>query len=241
VLAALDDNFGSPLLLEKGLDEGKVLLLTSTLDHEWNAGIQAHPPFLPLAWDLSRHLSSRPGSRRNLQVGDLVQLDLPVEQYQPPFTLETPQEGPVILPATAPEREQKHFRLFYPARAKSEDPKVLRNDGLRHAGAYRLLKHAPKEEERLLTWFAVNLDPKDASPEEVNAAEGNLDRISREELQRRYPDFKVEFRGEKRDGRQEIDVTPPPASGLGRQLLYVVLGLLLAESALACLFGRGKS
>src|SRR5262249_53611260 len=60
VLASLDDNFNSPLFLEKPLEEGKVILFTSTIDHEWNAGIQAHPPFLPLMWDLCRYLSSRP-------------------------------------------------------------------------------------------------------------------------------------------------------------------------------------
>jgi hypothetical protein len=240
VLAALDDNFASPLLLEKSFDEGKVVLLTSTLDHEWNAGIQAHPPFLPLMWDLCRHLSSRPSNRRNLQVGDLIRIDLPVEQYQPPFHLETPEEGTVTLPATAPEQDQKFFGLFHPARARVEDPKILRNDGLRHAGAYKLLKNAPKEEDRLLAWFAVNLDPEEPKPDLVHGAEGNLERISREDIQKRHPDFKVEFRGEKKEGRQEMDVTAAPSGGLARPLLYLVMGFLLLESALACLFGRGK-
>jgi hypothetical protein len=240
VLASLDDNFGSPLFLEKPLDEGKVILFTSTIDHEWNAGIQAHPPFLPLMWDLCRYLSSRPSNRRNLFVGDLIHLDLPVEAYQPPFILDTPQEGSVTLPASAPERDQKTFRLFYPSRAKSDDPKAFKNEGVRNAGKYRLLRNSPKEEEKLVTYFAVNVGPRDLTPEEIQAAEGNLERISKEEIQRLFPDFKVEFRGEKREGTSDIDMSPPPASGLWKYLMYFLVGFLGLESALACLFGRGK-
>ena len=84
------------------------------------------------------------------------------------------------------------------------------------------------------------MGPREPTPEEIQAAEGNLERISKEEIQSRYPDFKVEFRGEKKGGEQEIDMSPPPASGLWKYLLYILVGFLLAESGLACLFGRGK-
>ncbi len=240
VLAALDDNFTSPLFLEKSLDEGKVVLLTSTIDHEWNAGIQAHPPFLPLMWDLCRYLSSRPSARRNLFVGDLINLDLPVELYQPPFILDTPTEGSVTLPASTPERDQKFFRLFYPSRTRTDDPKAFKNEGVRNAGKYRLLRNAAKEEEKLGAYFAVNVGPREPTPDEIQVVEGNLERISKEEIQTRFPDFKIEFRGEKKSGEQEIDVSPPPASGLWKYLMYFLVGFLLLESGLACLFGRGK-
>ena len=42
------------------------------------------------------------------------------------------------------------------------------------------------------------------------------------------------------EGTNEIDMTPPPASGLWKYLLYFLVGFLLLESGLACLFGRGK-
>jgi len=240
VLASLDDNFSSPLFLEKSFEEGKVILLTSTIDYEWNGGIQGKAPFLPLMWDLCRYLSSRPTSRRNLFVGDLINLDLPVEAYQPPFILETPTEGSVTLPASTPEKDQKFFRLFYPSRTKSDDPKAFKNEGVRNAGKYRLTRNAAKDEDKLVAYFAVNVGPREATPEEIQAVEGNLERISTEEIQTRYPDFKVEFRGEKGAGSQEIDLSPPPASGLWKYLMYILVGFLLMESGLACLFGRGK-
>jgi hypothetical protein len=238
VLASFDDPASSPLILEKSLDEGKVLLFTSTIDDEWNAGIPGHPPYLPLMWDICRYLASRPSARRNLFVGDLIQLDLPAEQYQPPFVLETPVEGSVTLSATAPEKDEKFFRLYYPSRAKTNDARVLVNEGVRHAGKYRLTRQATKEDERVVAYFAVNVPPRSPTPEEIDQAEGNLDRITRENLVRQYPEFKVEFRGEMQ--KSEIDLSPPPASSLWKYLLYLLLGFMLLESSLACLFGRAK-
>ena len=241
VLASFDDDAASPVLLEKAFGEGKVVLFTTTLDHEWNAGIAGHPPYLPLVWNLCEYLATRPARQRNIFVGDLIHLDLPVEQYQPPFVLHTPRErGAVHLAAAPPEQDQKFFRLFYPARARSDDPKVLRNEGVEWAGAYRLTRQEPGQGEKLVATFAANVEPRSPSPEEIYAAEGNLDRISREEIQRRFPDFKVEFRGDRREGAQEMDLAAPPGSSLWRHLLYLLLGFLLLESVLAWLFGRAK-
>lgn len=241
VLATLDDASGSPLLLEKSFGEGKVILFTSTLDHEWNAGIAGHPPYLPLMWNLCQHLAARPSGLRNLFVGDLIQIDLPVEQYQPPFLLYTPGDrGALHLPAAPPERDQTLFRLSYPLRRRTEDPSLRRNEGVEWAGLYRLTRQPPGEGEKTVAHFAVNLPPRTPTPEAIQAAEGNLDRISPEELRRRFPDFKVEFLGDRREGTSEMDLKAPPGSNLWRHVLFLLLGLLLVESVLAWLFGRGK-
>lgn len=183
----------------------------------------------------------RPSGRRNLFVGDLIQAELPVEQYQPPFLLYTPGErGSVHLAASPPERDQKFFRLSYPLRSRTNDPKVLRNEGVEWAGPYRLTRQAPNKGEKTAAYFAANMPPRAPMPEEIHAAEGNLDRIAREEIQQRYPDFKVEFRGDRKEGAQEMDLKTPPGSSLWRHLLYLLLGFMLIESVLAWLFGRAK-
>ncbi len=241
VLASFDDNHSSPALLEKPFGEGKVVLFTSTLDHEWNAGIAGHPPYLPLMWNLCEYLAMRPTARRNLFVGDLIQAELPVEQYQPPFLLHTPGErGSVHLTASPPERDQKVFRLSYPLRARTNDPKVLRNEGVEWAGPYRLTRQVPNEGEKAVAYFAANMPPRTPTPEEIHAAEGNLDRITREEIRQRHPDFKVEFRGDRKEGEREMSLDAPPGSSLWRHLLYLLLGFMLLESVLAWLFGRAK-
>ncbi len=241
VLASFDDGQDSPLLLEKPFGEGKVLLFTSTIDHEWNAGIAGHPPYLPLMWNLCEYLAVRPAARRNIMVGDLIQIELHVEQYQPPNLLETPgRRGSVHLFAAPPERDQKFFRLFYPARARTNDPKILRNEGVEWAGRYRLTLKAAGDGEKVAAYFAANIPPREPTPEEIAAAEGNLDRISPDEIRRRFPDFKAEFPGEGRESAGEIDVAKLPGSNLWRHLLYLLLGFMLIESVLACLFGRAK-
>lgn len=240
VFATFDDNFGSPAFLEKPFGDGKVILFTSAIDDEWNFDWPGKPPFLPMMYNASRYLATRPASQRNLFVGDPIQIELPVEFYQPPFTLETPQDGVLTLTPNAPRPEEKVFRLIYPGGTKTHDPKAMVNEGVRHSGTYRVLRSAQKEEEKRLAIFAVNLPPRTPSPEEVHAAEGNMDRISKDEIHQRFPEFKVEFRGERKEGEQEIDLAPPPDSNVWKYLLYLVLGFLLIESVLACLFGRGK-
>jgi hypothetical protein len=242
VLARFDDDAESPAFLEKALGEGRVILFTSTIDDEWNHGVPGHPPFLPLMHNLCEYLATRPPTRRNLFVGDLLLADLPVEQYHREFSLETPLEGTVTLSPTQPDPTQKFFRLFYPAAAKTGprpgEKQVLLNEGLRHAGRYRLTRPAPREEDRKVGYFAVNVPPRSLAPDEVHAAEGNLERISKEEIQQRYPDFKVEFRGDKKRGEKEVEANP--TSNLWKDLLYALLGFLAIESVLAWLFGRAK-
>ena len=116
----------------------------------------------------------------------------------------------------------------------------MENEGLRHAGPYRIEDPAASDDrEKLVAMFAVNMPPDSPTPEAVHMAEGNLDRISPDEIERRYPEFKVEFLGGKKEGQQEIDVTPP-SGNLWKYLLWLLLGFLLIESVMALLFGRAK-
>jgi hypothetical protein len=240
VLAAYDDASETPALLENKFGKGKVLLFNSTVDEEWNNRIVSLPPYLPLMQEICGYLATRPTERRNLFVGDLMLVDLPVEQYQQPFELETPLEGTVTLPVEPPGEGERFFRLFYPARARTKDPKRLDNEGLRHAGAYHLTRGARKEGEKRIASFAVNVAPREPSPLEIRAAEGNLERISEDEIRNRFPEFKVEFPGEKGEGRVEIDAGTREESDLWKFLLYLLLGIMAAETILAWLFGRAK-
>ena len=242
VLAALDDNFASPLFLEKTLDERQgASCFTSTID----ARVERRhpgPPAVPGARCGTCAATCRrappAGATCSSATSSTSTCRWRCTSRRSSWT--RPRRARSRCPASAPERDQKFFRLFYPSRAKSDDPKAFKNEGVRNAGKYKLLRNSSKEEEKLVTYFAVNVGPREATPEEIQASEGNLERISKEEIQSRFPDFKIEFRGEKKDGANEIDMSPPPASGLWKYLMYFLVGFLLLESALACLFGRGK-
>ena len=57
VLARLDDTEATPLLLEKKVGKGRVILFNNTLDAEWNSGIHGQPPWFPLMRNLSYYLA----------------------------------------------------------------------------------------------------------------------------------------------------------------------------------------
>jgi hypothetical protein len=69
VLARFDDEAGSPLLLERDYDRGRVLLWTSSIDRGWNRVPESPGTFIPLVHELLRHAGRRPESPRNLGVG----------------------------------------------------------------------------------------------------------------------------------------------------------------------------
>ncbi len=77
-----------PLLLEKKVGAGSVLMFTTTADDEWS-DLPLHPLFPMLMQQAVTHLTSRPG-HSNAMVGDLVQLPLAGQQAGSTVTLRTP-------------------------------------------------------------------------------------------------------------------------------------------------------
>lgn len=68
---------GLPLLLERGVDKGKVLLLTTTVDRDWT-DLPIRPGFLPLVQRSARYLAGHLGERepRRVLVGRGVDLEV---------------------------------------------------------------------------------------------------------------------------------------------------------------------
>ena len=69
VLARLDD--GTPLLLERPLAAGRVLLFTSSLDKEWN-DLPVQPVFVPLIAGLANHLLGGAGFTSEADLGSTL-------------------------------------------------------------------------------------------------------------------------------------------------------------------------
>jgi hypothetical protein len=68
---------GVPLLLERTVERGRVMLLTTTLDRDWT-DLPIRPGFLPLVQRSARHLAGRLGERepRRVRVGATVELEV---------------------------------------------------------------------------------------------------------------------------------------------------------------------
>ena len=69
VLVRLDA--GDPLLLERGVGEGRLLLLTSSLDNRWN-DLPLQPAFVSLAGELARYLTRSGGWRSSVTIGSTL-------------------------------------------------------------------------------------------------------------------------------------------------------------------------
>jgi hypothetical protein len=69
VLIRLDD--GTPLLLERGVGAGRVLLFTSSLDHDWN-DLPVQPVFVPFLAGLANHLLGGAGFTSEADLGSTL-------------------------------------------------------------------------------------------------------------------------------------------------------------------------
>ncbi|MDA1312456.1 MAG: BatA and WFA domain-containing protein [Acidobacteria bacterium] len=71
VLARLSD--GSPLLIERPMGAGRVLILASSLDNIWN-DLPIHPVFVPFVLETARYLSGLDQSLRQLSIDSILEL-----------------------------------------------------------------------------------------------------------------------------------------------------------------------
>lgn len=206
----------NPALIEKSLGRGKVILVTTSADTEWNL-MPGRPPYLILLDQLALYLAGSVQVMKNVVVGAPLELLLNPENYAPDFTLSTPRQGMTSL---SPLRVgEQNFTLLY---------KNTENVGL-----YSLTRSEEESETTrktiMVSFFGVNTDPQ----------EGDLRQIKTPEIRNLYPDFQFELVGESR-GEKETGLTPPPRSNLWKYLAYAVLILLVLETILAQRFGSFK-
>ena len=156
VLARLDD--GEPLLVERRVEEGRVLLLGTSAHVDWT-NLPLKKIFLPLVANLVFELSGAERARYDTLAGSPLVLPL------------TDTAGPVgveILPPTG----ETIRRTTDEDESASDD--VFRYTDTHQIGIYlvRRLDTVPPLELA----YSVNVDPEEADPEE----------IAREELQKRF-------------------------------------------------------
>ena len=87
-----------PLLIEKKVGLGTVLLFTTTADRAWS-NLAIHPLFPMMIQQATTHLTSRPGERNTL-VGELVQVPLTGQQAGSNVMLRSPNDEPSSVTLT---------------------------------------------------------------------------------------------------------------------------------------------
>jgi len=99
VLATFADEVQSPAIVERCLGRGKVILVTSSADKEWNHWPD-HPTFLPVMLELVQHVARRADAGQSTFVGAPIELPLDPAVYEPDVLVRTP-AYPTELEATA--------------------------------------------------------------------------------------------------------------------------------------------
>jgi uncharacterized membrane protein len=208
-----------PFLVEKVHGRGRVLLVTTTADEEWNRLMASS--FLPIfAVESVRYLAARPRSGTNRLVGEPLQGSYPPE-FAGAAVLTIPQP---VLPGDLEGRTALPVHLDVPEGKRRAH---LDYDGTGYPGFYLLTAQPRPGAVGPALWdaFAVNLNP----------AEGDLTRITDEELQHLAPGIQLASAVE----GEEVE---PVAGSAGeypgwRLALWMLLVVLVLETFLARRFG----
>lgn len=215
VLARYNDTDENPAIAEKLFGKGKVIAVTTAADIEWN-NLPATPGGVILYDQLAKFLSTPDVGFKNISVGEPLKLIIKPSEFSPTFSLIMPERGIKSL-SPEPLPGEQGFALTCPE-----------NDTGR-AGFYTLDKLDADEQSKLFTYFAVNLNP----------TEGDLKKISEEELKQLYPSFKFELFSQFNEQSAQ-SIAKPPASNIWKYLIWTVLVLLAMETVLAQRFGSAK-
>ena len=158
ILATLDDDGASPLMLERTYDRGRVVLWTTTIDPAWTMLPEIPRTLVPFVHELLRYAGSADLPPRNVTPGDSLVGEVSTSPRQ--LEVVPPDGTPRVLDGTAEAIAPNRWRL----------PAVPGKDTER-AGLYRVRTDA----ESLS--FAVQADPN----------EGDLDRLGALEVEGLHP------------------------------------------------------
>lgn len=205
----------APLLLERRMGRGRVILCTTAPDFEWGL-MPKVPGFVILFDQVCQYLSSPPQRFRNITVGESIEYTLKATEFARKFEIITPRQNRNEI---APVKAGEHgYHLNF--------------SGTSESGLYGLERNAQEGESQptLLTWYAVNVDPE----------EGFVEKMTEPELRTMYPQFRFTYVEQGTGAEPEKIAVKAPASNIWKYLVGIILGLLVLETFLAQMFGAKR-
>ncbi len=215
VLATLDDENASPLLVDRRFDRGRVLLWTTSIDSQWTLFPEVPRSFVPLVHELLRYAAKEERPPRNVAPGEPLVAE--VDAFPRRMELAFPDGTRRPLEGEPETVGPNRWRLpLVPGR---ETERV---------GLYRI----ELEGGRSLP-FAVAIEPE----------EGDLERLSGPELEGLHDTLTAVAAASSSDGEGDgLADSGPAASGeLWRWLALACLLALIAESLWAAWIGSRRS
>lgn len=181
VLARLDD--GEPLLVERGVGDGRVLMLGIGAAVDWS-NLPLRPIFMPLLVQLTSQLSDAGRTRTNLTAGQPLEYRFNVvpppsagsfNVAQPPTagsSGEEYQSQPETQNTAQPRAAGLHWIKLIPPGGEMlqlETSESFRFANTHDIGIYEL--RIPDAENPIRVAYTVNFDPAEADPAKIEAAE----------------------------------------------------------------------
>jgi hypothetical protein len=210
-----------PLVLERPLHRGLVVLIASSINTDWTSWPIA-PSFPPFVQELLRQVV-RPGPRRTVTVGEPLEEWLPANIDAMQATVHAPDDRSEIVSLTA-EQYATPFQF-------------LNTD---QSGLYRL-KMGGSAHEQI---FAVNV-PSRIESDLQRLSAGELQSLTPEEDVQIVSRLDAVHRRPKQSATAAADFADLGSTargpGLARILLATMFGLLLVEGCLAWRFGSARS
>jgi hypothetical protein len=206
---ALRFSSGEPAIVERAFGEGRVILVTTTLDDRWGHWA-LWPSYVPMIHEMTWRAVAASADQRRLAVGRTLERNVPARAFDVPAALVPPQGEP--MPAFV---------------ADSEAGVRITTAPLARSGVYELRLGSPLNRvER----YAVNVDANesDLAPLEEAALSA---RLLEGVKFRRLTDFQAQAVTNAADGTQR--------SSLSRWLLAAALCLALVEQLMAWNFTAG--
>jgi hypothetical protein len=187
---------GDPLLLEQKVGAGKVMLLTSSADRDWN-DLPVKTVYLPLIQSLSQYLA---GTKRGSLDGGIA-VGAPIELSLPPSAVGK------TLRVTKPDKRNVDVAI-----AGAKERAVATVEENDRAGIYRLALPTGAERDGVAPLYAVN------SP----FLESRLDEISPAELQAKLKPIRAEVIPAEalKEGGKRVDLALPLLALLIVTLLF---------------------
>lgn len=209
VLSFATQGGGDPAILEAPVGQGRVILLTTSVDNKWGAWpLQPQTSFLPIMHESVRYAVAGRWSDRQKAIGEPISRT--VRAFNVPVTIRRP------------DGEETTQR---PTKTKNLAHVSYANTNL--SGIFELKLGAPINQTE---WYAVNVDPRESSLDYVGEKELEEDLL---------PGVEFQYLTQWQNGPRKTNGGLPERGGLSRWLLMAVLCLILVELLMAWRFQFG--
>lgn len=217
VSARFSDAQNSPAVVEKKFGDGRVVLVATTADRDWN-NWPLDPSYVIFSQELTRYLLNKADRQHTILAGQTLSFPLNLTEYKRDVSLRDPKQT---------------VHLLEPKPAEVTDPN--RNDETQWNVGYRGTDTRGFYELNLLrtngvsenVMFAVNVDQ----------SESDLRRVDLADLKRNLGDAPIQFvSAEKLTGLSAIGAE----AELWPLILCLVVVTLCSEQMLGWFFGRGR-